>query len=206
MATLEVHGQRGRDAIVTLTAPEYIVGSLDTCTIPIRDDDAVSRRHLRIEAHGDGDARSWSVIDLQSRNGTRKNDEVLVAEEVLTHGDELHFGRHTMLVFLDSAPARGNSTDLIDEAPTITRAEKEVLVELCRPWFEQGSYAAVATRKEIAARRFVGEGAVQNLLTSLYDKFGIPLDQRGGKARHELARLAKLTGAVSAKDYKKSTQ
>src|SRR5215510_6972985 len=108
-----------------------------------------------------------------------------------------------MLVFLDSAPARGNSTDLIDEAPTITRAEKEVLVELCRPWFEQGSYAAVATRKEIAARRFVGEGAVQNLLTSLYDKFGIPLDQRGGKARHELARLAERTGAVSAKDYKK---
>lgn len=53
------------------------------------DEPLVSRRHARIERRGE----SWVVVDLDSTNFTRVNDERVVRERELRDGDALQFGR-----------------------------------------------------------------------------------------------------------------
>jgi pSer/pThr/pTyr-binding forkhead associated (FHA) protein len=58
--------------------------------VPIRlDEPLVSRRHARIERRGQG----WVVVDLDSTNFTKVNDQRVVRERELADGDALQFGR-----------------------------------------------------------------------------------------------------------------
>lgn len=53
------------------------------------DEPLVSRRHARLERRG----QSWVVVDLDSTNFTRVNDERVVRERELVDGDALQFAR-----------------------------------------------------------------------------------------------------------------
>jgi len=63
-----------------------LLGRDASCDL-VLEDERVSGRHARVEAHGDG----WQVKDLDSANGTFVNGED-VAEKVLAPGDELELG------------------------------------------------------------------------------------------------------------------
>jgi diguanylate cyclase (GGDEF)-like protein len=55
----------------------------------VLDDDAVSRRHARLEKRADG----WAVMDVGSRNGTLVNEREVSGVMMLRPGDHLQIGR-----------------------------------------------------------------------------------------------------------------
>ena len=97
------------------------------------------------------------------------------------------------------ASARRPSTEGLAPPPeNITRTEKRVLVELCRPILTVAPFTPPASRREIADRLYVGEQAVQAHLTRLYDKFGIGTDVE--HRRVALANEAIQRGVVTLAD------
>jgi len=195
MPAVEVWGERGRDRIVTLREATYTVGSDAECVDIALEDPTVSTVHATLERVG----TTWLVRDLGSRNGTLLTGEFLTGQRRLRDGDELRIGR-TRLVFRDGAEGGRRRTDAIEAPPEhITRAEKRVLVELCRPILTHNAFQSPASVREIAARLFIGKNAVQFHLTNLYDKFGID-DRDGVNRRLSLANEAMRRGAVSFAD------
>jgi hypothetical protein len=195
MPTVEIWSDRGRDQVVTLVAPSYLVGS-DAESVDLAIADAtVSRVHAVLERVG----RTWLVRDVGSRNGTRVGGDRLTGQRRLRHGDEVVLGR-TRLVFLDSAEGTRPVTDSLAPPPdNLTRTERRVLVELCRPLVSHHAFQPPASVKEIAARLFIGRNAVQAHLSNLYDKFGIEAGA-GENRRVLLANEAVQRGAVTRAD------
>ena len=148
MPALELWSGRGRDRIVTLAGVTCTIGS-DAASVDIAlEDAAVSRVHAVLEKVG----TTWLVRDLGSRNGTRLNGERLTGQRRLRDGEELLLG-HSRLVFRDGAEARRPATDAIEPPPTnLTRMERRVLVELCRPLVSHNVFQPPASVREIASR------------------------------------------------------
>ncbi len=69
-------------------------------------DPQVSRKHARSEPDG---AAGWSLLDLDSANGTFVNGEA-VAKVSLKTGDEIRFGK-TVFVLEPDAPETDEDTD-----------------------------------------------------------------------------------------------
>lgn len=198
MPAIEVWGGRGYE-IVTLSESVYIIGSdAESATIVV-DDASVSQVHAIVERVGP----TWLVRDLGSRNGTLVNGERLVQQQRLRHEDEIVVGR-TRLVFRHAASGNRPSTDRLAPPPSnITRAEKRVLIELCRPLLTVAPFTPPGSTREIAARLFVSEQAVKAHLTHLYDKFGILADS-GVNRRVALANEAVQRGAVTSADLRET--
>jgi pSer/pThr/pTyr-binding forkhead associated (FHA) protein len=197
MPAVELWGDRGRERVVTLADGSYTIGSDPSSADIALDDAAVSRVHATLERVG----TTWLVRDLGSRNGTRVNGVRLTGQRRLHDGEELHVGR-TRLVFRDSVDASRRSTDALDEPPdNLTRMERRVLVELCRPLMTHNAFQPPASVREIAARLFIGKNAVQAHLTNLYGKFGIQ-EESGGR-RVLLANAAMERGAVTISELEK---
>ncbi len=70
------------------TCAEVVLGREATCDFPINDQ-TVSSRHARLSYH----QTQWWVEDLASTNGTFLNGEMVAAQVVITHGDELYLGQ-----------------------------------------------------------------------------------------------------------------
>src|SRR6476646_143131 len=77
----------------------------------------------------------------------------------------------------------------------LTRREREVLVELCRPLLEQASFHEPAATRDIAKKLFVSEAAVKQHLLRMYDKLDVPDD---GNRRLALANLAFEHGILTS--------
>lgn len=194
MAVLEIWDSRGCGHR-TLDAGRHLVGSGDGSDI-LLDDPTVSGVHFELERVG----AVWLVRDLASRNGTLVNGVRLVSPHRLRHGDEIVAGR-TRLVYLARATVAAPSTQPLAELPELTRAEREVLVELCRPLLSGNPFTPPATVNEISRRRVTGKGATTQILVRLYDKFGVyedPSDR--SRRRVDLANEAVQRGAVTAQD------
>lgn len=195
MAAVELWSERGRDRVVTLTAVSYIVGSDPGSADIALDDAAVSRVHAVLERVG----TTWLVRDVGSRNGTFIGGERLTGQRRLRHADEISLGR-TRLVFSDGADARRASTEGLAAPPqNLTRMERRVLVELCRPLVSHNTFQPPSSVREIAARLFIGKNAVQAHLSNLYDKFGL-YDCGDVNRRVVLANQAMQRGVVTIGD------
>jgi hypothetical protein len=195
MPTVEIWSDRGRDQVVTLVEPSYLVGSDGDSVDLVLVDATVSRVHAVLERVG----RAWLVRDLGSRNGTRVGSDRLTGQRRLHHGDEVILGR-TRLVFLDTRDGMRPATDSLAPAPdNLTRMERRVLVELCRPLVSHQAFQPPASVREIAARLFIGRNAVQAHLSNLYDKFGIGPNADESR-RVLLANEAVQRGAVTRAD------
>jgi pSer/pThr/pTyr-binding forkhead associated (FHA) protein len=192
MALLEILQPRGYTS-VTLDGDRLTIGKSDDNDLAIADDPTLSRHHALLERIG----AAWSVSDLGAKNGTLVNGQRVVGTQVLKHGDELTLGE-TRLGFHDQKSARDDTTKAKDPPPRLTPTEREVLVELVRPWATGNAFTPPALAKEIAARRFTTEAAVKNHLGRMYDKFGI--DEDGTNRRVRLANAAWESGAVGPRD------
>lgn len=67
----------------------YVLGRSETCDLRL-DDQACSRRHARILVAGDG--RTVHLEDLESKNGTFRNNRPLEGRVQLGDGDVIQFG------------------------------------------------------------------------------------------------------------------
>jgi DNA-binding CsgD family transcriptional regulator len=195
VAALELWGTVGHD-VVTLEGQRLSVGSSESADLVIFDDPAVSRVHFVLERIG----RAWCVRDLGSRNGTMVNNERLFGDRVLHDGAELVIGR-TRLVFHDRGDAAVPVTEALGAPPELTRRERDVLRELCRPVLSGNAFTQPASVHDIADALCVSEAAVKQHLGRLYDKFGI-LDDEQGPRRVLLANEALHRGALNIADMR----
>ena len=196
MPALELWSGRGKDRVVTLSGVSLTVGSDPESADLALDDPAVSRVHARLDRIGS----TWLVLDLGSRNGTRLNGERLTGQRRLRDGEEILVGR-TRLIYRDGSENKRPPTDALEPPPAnLTKMERTVLVELCRPLLSHNIFQPPASVREIAERLYIGKNAVQAHLTNLYGKFGIYDEAADGGRRVVLANEAMQRGVVTIAD------
>jgi DNA-binding NarL/FixJ family response regulator len=81
------------------------------------------------------------------------------------------------------------------QAPEITRRERDVLIELCRPAAESDLFCEPSSVRDIAASLRVSEAAIKQHLLNLYEKFAI--EDCGERRRVALAREAMRRDVVT---------
>ena len=189
----------GQQRIVTLDAgrEDLSVGRDDACDLCLDWDQRVSRLHARLERSGG----SWTVYDGGlSRNGTFLNAERVQGHHVLHDEDHLCFGT-TDVCFRDPRPQRSRTVMLSedDAPPTISPAQRKVLVGLCRPYKHRPTFARPASNRDIAEELVLSVEAVKTHLRALFTKFGID-DLPQNEKRTRLVELALQKGLVHESD------
>ncbi len=186
---------QGNQQIVTLDATrEYLsVGRDDACDVCLDWDGRVSRLHARLERSGG----SWTVYDGGlSRNGTFLNTERVDGHRVLNDRDQLRFGT-TEMCFRDPTPRRSRTVILGAELapPTISAAQRKVLVALCRPYKHHSGFARPASNREIAEELVLSIEAVKSHLRAMFAKFDLD-DLPQNEKRMRLVERALQLGLV----------
>jgi pSer/pThr/pTyr-binding forkhead associated (FHA) protein len=160
-------------------------------------DREVSRVHAELARLGDG----WTVIDDGlSSNGTFVNGERLVGRRRLSAGDEIRVGA-TVLTYRTLAED-GSITfrPELDQPPVeLSRMQRRVLIELCRPYRSGPGYGVPVTNQQIADELHLSVDAVKMHLRALFGKLAIgDLPQNQKRAR--LVELAFERGLLSGRD------
>jgi len=195
MPTVEVWGARGRECAIALDEPSYFIGSDPESTSITLDDPQVSRVHAALDSIGS----VWFVRDLGSRNGTFLNHDRVTGQHRLRHNDCIRIGQ-VELRYLDGKELlRPSTTPIDDDCPPLTRMERAVLVELCRPILCHDIIREAAEVNQIAQCLFIGRNAVQAHLTNMYDKFELHKHE-GASRRKLLAATAIERGCITRRD------
>jgi hypothetical protein len=171
----------------------YTVGRNKDLDFVIDGDDSISSVHAELSRKGP----AWCIEDLGALNGTFVNGDRITSKRVLKDGDTIRLGR-TNLIFRDGSNRDGTTKRTNTKAPEITKTERAVLVELCRPWLTGTVMSSAAPVETIAAALSVGQAAVRAHIGHLHDKFGI---DEGRDRRDRLARDVVERGVVTPKDY-----
>lgn len=162
-------------------------------------DGRVSRLHATLEPA----AGSWSISDDGlSRNGTYVNLSRVTGRRRLSGGDVIKIG-DTELLFQDPGSGETGETALSAEPSVdadLSRMQRRVLVELCRPQHRNGPFATPATNHEIAAALFLSEPAVKTHLRTLFAKFALSSLPQNRK-RAALAEAALRAGVLTERDF-----
>jgi hypothetical protein len=195
-AYLEPRGS-GLAGVVPLTRDKTTIGRTAQADVGLESDATVSRLHTAIERYPGG----WVLRDLGSTNGTFLNGQRLAGDQPLNAGDEIRVGT-SVFVFHTVATQETQPETVRGEAPPVlTRREREVLVELCRPLVDRSAaFAQPSTVAGIATRLYIGQATVKFHLDNLFDKFG--LIEPGEGRRLALANEALRRGAVSLADLR----
>jgi predicted component of type VI protein secretion system len=197
-AFLEVWRTGGAD-LVQLGTERVTVGRSDGNTIVLADDTQVSRVHAVIEELGG----SWSVRDVNSRNGTFLNGTRVSGEARLSAGDELRIGRTRIVLRAERTADDAGMTEAQAPPPTLTPRERDVLIALFTPITGSEMFTEPASTKAIAQALWVSEAAVKQHLLRLYDKFGVTGD--GERRRTRLANEALRRGAITLAEVRAAT-
>jgi predicted component of type VI protein secretion system len=193
MPYLEGNGPTGRVSY-ELRPERMTIGRKDETDIAITWDPSVSRRHAQVEIV----SGCWYVSDLSATNGTYVNGQRVEGKRALHVDDELRIGDTSLWLRGMASSEPSPTTSPAQKAPDLTRKQREVLRELCRPQAHDPR-SPCATTKDIAVRMFVGEAAVKAHLSPLYVKFDIP--EAGQNRRALLAQKAWDRGAVRGSDF-----
>lgn len=141
------------------------------------------------------------VDDGLSTNGTFLNGQRVNGRQRLKDGDRIRIGR-TVLAYNAASSASLQETVLPGAQPTrrqLTDTQRQVLIALCRPYRDGGSFASPATNQQIAAEVFLSVDAVKMHLRTLFTKFELgelPQNQK----RASLAECALQFGVISQRD------
>jgi hypothetical protein len=197
MARLERRGL-GRYGVIDLddAVGTYIIGRGKNVDLLIDGDDSVSSVHAELERKPSG----WFISDLGALNGTRLNRELVDRKRVLRDGDDIELGRTTLTFFDPSSRGEGTTKRANQKNPEITKTERLVLVELCRPAFSGRAIAGPASVETIRKSLVVTAAAVRAHLGHLYDKFGTQ-EQDGQSKREVLALDVMDRRIITRKDY-----
>ena len=120
-ATLKIEYADSRRQEIPLTAAETVIGRASNreqaCNLPL-EDQIVSRRHARITRDANG---AWWIEDLQSKNGTFVNDE-LVKRTRLATGDRIGIGGCRLVFAAGPAESRVVLSDTPSDVTSFTSA------------------------------------------------------------------------------------
>ena len=192
-----------------------------TGTVTFPDHGAVSREHaeVTVREYADPPALCVYLLDVASKHGTEHRTVRLrngvaqdpgpwqTAPRVPGRPAQLDAGEHDVriagerFILIGGVPLdEGRTTDR-DELPQPTVRQRDVLVELCRPFFAApGAVVATPSNAEIAARLEppISPDRVSDLLSELYRRY----DLTGTKEQNrlQLAGLAKQH-LIDAADY-----
>jgi hypothetical protein len=156
-------------------------------------DHEVSRLHA-VLAHEGGE---WTIADDGlSRNGSFVNGRRLRGRHRLRDGDAVKLGA-TLIVFLCGDGTDGTTTAATrqHEPPSLSEAQRRVLVSLCGP-LDEAPFAGPRSNKEIADDLYLSVETVKTHLRALFDLFGIG-DLPQNRKRAELVRRAFESGVLS---------
>ncbi len=190
---------QGEQRIVTLglDRDHLSIGRDHACDVCLDWDGMVSRLHARLERSGG----AWTVYDGGlSRNGTYLNAERVQGHRVLNDFDQLRFGT-TEVCFRDPGPRRTRTMVAGAELapPTLSAAQRNVLVALCRPYKHQSAFARPASNREIADELVLSVEAVKSHLRVLFAKFDVE-DLPQNEKRMRLVERAFQLGLVRDTD------
>jgi pSer/pThr/pTyr-binding forkhead associated (FHA) protein len=165
-------------------------------------DETVSALHAELERLG----MQWVVSDDGlSRHGTYLNGERITGRSRLRDGDELRVGT-TTLTFRQPSPGGAELPAAPTAAPPVqmqpaklTERQREVLIELARPFAGDRAYATPATNRQIAEATHLGVDAVKRHLRILFERFGIGALPQNEK-RVRLVELALQSNLISMRD------
>jgi DNA-binding CsgD family transcriptional regulator len=188
---------RAERQVVALTTDRLTVGSGDGNDLAMLADRTVSRQHAVFERYPAG----WCVRDLGSRNGTFVNHRRVWQDQALRDGDEIQIGAARLVYRTDEPALTQPVTAAPETPPELTRREREVLVQLCRPALSGDLFTSPATSRDIADALVVTEAAVKQHLLHLYEKFGIAAGD-GERRRVRLANEAIRRQAVTLADLR----
>jgi hypothetical protein len=161
-------------------------------------DAEVSGLHAELECL----SGEWTVVDDGlSTNGTFLNGERIAGRQRLQDGDLIRVGRTVVAYNLDEAPT-ADTTVTAGEAPPLPRltdTQRRVLIALCRPLRDGGSFTTTASNQQIADEVFLSVDAVKMHLRTLFARFEMTeLPQNQKRAR--LAEVALEYGLISKRD------
>lgn len=196
---LVYHDADGAQVVRPLLVPSgaLVIGRESACDIWI-DDAEVSRAHALLESVGG----AWLLVDDGlSSNGTFVNGERINGRRRLEDGDRITLGSSVGLRFCAPAAAPVNATIRVARpavAP-LSPAQRRVLVALCRPYRDGGSFAVPAGNAQIAEELFLSIDAVKTHMRALYDRLGIA-DLPQQQKRGALVETAFRTGEITPRD------
>lgn len=144
----------------------------------------------------------WMLLDDGlSTNGTYVNRQRVSARQRLRDGDRIRMGR-TVLAYNAAQQQPGGTTVTAGELPALpqlTDTQRRVLIALCRPYRDGGSFATPASNQQIASEVFLSVDAVKMHLRALFKRFELgALPQNQKRAR--LAECALELGLISPRD------
>ena len=165
-------------------------------------DGTVSALHAELERLG----MQWVVSDDGlSRHGTYLNGERITGRARLRDGDELRLGT-TILTFRQPAaggaelPAAPTAAPPVEQRPVqLTERQREILIELARPFGGDHAYPSPATNRQIADATHLSVDAVKRHLRILFERFGISSLPQNEK-RVRLVELALQSNLISKRE------
>jgi len=175
------------------------IGRGPSCSLCLSWDPEVSRLHARLERLGD----EWTVDDDgMSANGTFVNGERLTGRHRLRDRDVMRFGRVAVAFRQPGGSAASTVIGKRPARPDLSDAQRRVLVALCRPYLQGGTYAVPATNREIAEELFLTVEAVKTHMRTLFQRFAIE-DLPQNAKRTKLVELALETATVTPRDLER---
>lgn len=197
---LAFRDQEGRLGLFALSHEHRArtVGRRPEMDLSIAWDGEVSGLHAELECLGG----EWMIVDDGlSTNGTYVNGERLGGRHRLRGGDRIRVGR-TILAYNDARGSQGGTTATAGQLPPLPRltdSQRRVLIALCRPYRDGGSFATPASNQQIASEVFLSVDAVKMHLRALFHSFELSeLPQNQKRAR--LAECALELGLISQRD------
>jgi hypothetical protein len=176
------------------------VGRRPEVDLAITWDSEVSGLHAELQGLGG----EWTIVDDGlSRNGTYVNGERVSGRQRLRDGDRIRVGR-TVLAYNAACPSCPGESETLaaGEEPALqplTDTQRRVLIALCRPYHDGGSFATPATNQKIAEEVFLSVDAVKMHLRNLFGKFELgELPQNQKRAR--LAECVLQFGVISPRE------
>lgn len=159
---------RLKDREITLPdVGEVVVGRDPSCDVPI-DDRLASRRHASFRVAADG---NLEVVDLESLNGLRVNEDPVKGTRLLGHRDRVQIGAHVFVVHdqqrerrgeartTRSMPMRAAATRPVNRAsrgePSSEPSGESTPLDVIASALESGDVAAAASAMDAVVSRYV---------------------------------------------------
>jgi pSer/pThr/pTyr-binding forkhead associated (FHA) protein len=174
------------------------VGRRPEMDVSLSWDSEVSGLHAELTAAGE----EWTVVDDGlSTNGTYVNGERIIGRHRLRDGDRIRVGRTVLAYRAPRAAPTGTtvSAEELPALPELTSTQRRVLIALCRPLRDGGTFATPASNQDIAQEVFLSVDAVKTHLRMLFNRLELSeLPQNQKRAR--LAAFALQSGLLSLRD------
>ena len=172
-----------------------------------------------MRVYTDPDAAGVYLLDSGSKHGTEYRSTLLRHGRTVEAGRwrdaphaparpvQLDAGEHDvrlageLYVLVGGVPLDEGSTNDRADIPEPTQRQREVLVELCRPFFETPDMAAPASNAEIASRLNppIGQERVSDVLSDLYRRYALSGTKEQRRAL--LVAFARRHRLIDAGDY-----